>query len=405
MYITGGVHMCYKRIGITIMYIIILFFLVRFMNFSFFSDENILQEIYAWISRGFFCLVFFFYILNFDFKLSVPMVFCLILGGEIFFSNIVYSSDISRFLSLIYPIIGTVCFIELAIRIYNKQEELIHALSMMMFVLICVNFIDLIMNKDVSIYSLYAVKNYLIAGKNQIGVPLIIGLTFIEIWAMNTKNGFIKVIEWIYIVISIITVIFAMSGTGIVSFFTIVVLLKINIIKKVMLKIHPWIVIISYIGFWILFVIVRIQNLFSYIIEVVLHKNLTLTHRTDIWDIALEKIGDNLILGHGMAESGNYFTIISFQNGNGIVSTLSAHDFILQLLYESGILAAVILFAFMLVSTRKRERNDVFYTFFMALMGILITCLTEAISIYNIIFILTFCYYSKKFNCESDKKV
>ncbi|MFR3202482.1 MAG: O-antigen ligase family protein [[Clostridium] leptum] len=47
-------------------------------------------------------------------------------------------------------------------------------------------------------------------------------------------------------------------------------------------------------------VIFRMQNLFAFLIEDILHKNLTLTGRTVIWDRTLELIGEKPILGHGV---------------------------------------------------------------------------------------------------------
>lgn len=172
------------------------------------------------------------------------------------------------------------------------------------------------------------------------------------------------------------------------------------------MKVRTTNVLISYLIFWFLFVVIRIQSLFSSIIEDILQKDLTLTNRTDIWDVALENIKYNFILGHGISESGNHFSIIYFQNGYELSSVLSAHNFGLQMLYEGGFLAIIILLLFMFISIIVKNNFNSLYPFFVSLMGVLIICLTEAINIYGIIFILIFCYYSKIFyNNKEDQKM
>lgn len=230
--ITNGINLHYKNIVTSIIYMLILFFLERFMNFSFMDSETIIREFYIWSSRIVFIFLLFLYIWSFDFKISIPVVLCGVLGGEFLFSTIINNGDIQTCMGMVYPIIGTICFIELVIKKYNKPMLLVHSLAIVMYIIVCINLADLVINSDASIYSLYAVNNTLIAGKNQVGVPLIIGLMFINCWSQNTTYRFIKLLELTYIIVLISTVILTMSGTSIISTFIVIGMLEMPIIKK-----------------------------------------------------------------------------------------------------------------------------------------------------------------------------
>lgn len=74
-------------------------------------------------------------------------------------------------------------------------------------------------------------------------------------------------------------------------------------------------------------VILRVQHLFSFIIVDILHKDLSFTGRTSIWDQALQAFATNPVLGTGK----DVFTV----NGQKISS---AHNMLLETLVQGGIL-------------------------------------------------------------------
>lgn len=89
---------------------------------------------------------------------------------------------------------------------------------------------------------------------------------------------------------------------------------------------------IAYVVIFFSIVVLRLQNLFSFIIVDILHKDLTLTHRTEFWDYAFTKISQNWLYGLGEAvEKGHvwssYYSL--FYNG---------HNIILELLLDGGII-------------------------------------------------------------------
>lgn len=96
-------------------------------------------------------------------------------------------------------------------------------------------------------------------------------------------------------------------------------------------------VFVSLFVFVILFgnlMIILESPLVSYVIEDLLGKNLTLTNRTLIWGMVVDGFLNSPIIGNGVRETTSLF-YISEQYTKGY---MSAHNQILQSLYETGIL-------------------------------------------------------------------
>lgn len=121
-----------------------------------------------------------------------------------------------------------------------------------------------------------------------------------------------------------------------------------------------------------LLVVVRFQNLFSYIIVDVLGKDLTLTNRTFIWDNALRAIHDNFLFGFGVEKGVD----MSFRL-NSLAAVNTTQNGWLDVLYVGGIVLFVVLigifaYAIRLVSKSGCSDNTSFligYISFVYLMS------------------------------------
>ena len=87
-------------------------------------------------------------------------------------------------------------------------------------------------------------------------------------------------------------------------------------------------------------VVFRMQNLFAFFIEDVLHKGLSFTGRTDIWDRALFMFDRSPLLGYGIAQTGKVYRLAKHKYYH-------AHNVYLEVLIEGGV-PALIAFLFML---------------------------------------------------------
>lgn len=122
---------------------------------------------------------------------------------------------------------------------------------------------------------------------------------------------------------------------------------------------------------FILVVIVRIQEVFSYFIEIILKKDLTLTNRTMIWDNALSYLNKRWIIGSGY--KGN-IDMANILGAKGAIST--THNSFLDILFFGGILSLILILFFILyidIKNKKNNKNKGYVVIIYAIGAILLT--------------------------------
>ena len=90
-----------------------------------------------------------------------------------------------------------------------------------------------------------------------------------------------------------------------------------------------------------------------FVIEEILGKDITLTHRTRLWDLALAAIAKSPIFGYGIGETDNVFRINAWDEWKN----WSAHNQYLQTWYAGGTLALLALVAFLVYSSFVLQRS------------------------------------------------
>ena len=100
---------------------------------------------------------------------------------------------------------------------------------------------------------------------------------------------------------------------------------------------------------FVAFVLVRLQYLFSWVIGSVLHKDITFTGRTEIWDQEIRAIQNHPLFGVGVNKVEE---IGFFYKGN----QFHGHDLYLYLVYQGGALCAVSLILFIAVVIKACKR-------------------------------------------------
>lgn len=84
-------------------------------------------------------------------------------------------------------------------------------------------------------------------------------------------------------------------------------------------------------------VILRIQDIFSFIIKDILHKELDFTQRTSIWDQALVYIIKSPFLGYGNGTNGKFLNIAGYE--------IPAHNLFLDIILQGGFITFVLFLA------------------------------------------------------------
>ena len=103
--------------------------------------------------------------------------------------------------------------------------------------------------------------------------------------------------------------------------------------------------IISSCGLTVGVVFFQIQEKFSWLLSGILQKDISLTGRTEIWDVALAVINKQLWFGYGYTNHGNFVALYDF--------VTSGHSQMIQVLYYGGIVGLVLFLVLLFSVVRK----------------------------------------------------
>lgn len=262
-----------------------------------------------------------------------------------------------------YPILSLVLFSEYQIK--RRPKVFLLSTALTLTVLNLCNFYFMFSSPDK-----YGVNSFFLGNKNGLLTGMLIWyaslFAYINLYTSITKIRKNIIRTGCFIIISL-ALIRAWSATDLVAW---IIVILMHFLPRMVVRIN-WIK--YYVIGWFLLVIIRIQSLFQKVIVNILHKNLTLTNRTIIWDEALVAIKNNLVFGHGVGDSNNFFYVQQAY----VPGLYSAHNELLQILYEGGLVCAII---FVLVPhlAIKRMKDTRMLECIIAIVGCLITCLCEA---------------------------
>lgn len=152
----------------------------------------------------------------------------------------------------------------------------------------------------------------------------------------------------LYFLLVILTLLFTTPATGIIGFATFIlafILIKKNILIKKIITPFNSILGTSLISY--LIIVVNIQVYFANFIQNVLHKDITFTGRTLIWQRALNAIINNPLIGYGR---------LSLETRVNILKASSAHNQFLVIIFEGGIILLLINFIIMFCISKKIKK-------------------------------------------------
>lgn len=143
---------------------------------------------------------------------------------------------------------------------------------------------------------------------------------------------------------------------------------------------------IIYIILFISIVVIRVQNIFSYIIVDLLGKDLTFTGRTYIWDEVIYYIKQKMIMGYGIEAQ----TIRSIKNG--FTAAVHSHDIILEIFYIGGIMLFTAFLIIIIYSLCKKKfyNNPIYKIISFGVFVFFIMMLTEVYNLTTIFILLIF---------------
>ena len=333
------------------------------------------------ILRMFTCVWCLFYFLLRRGKIDKFILFIILFYCSFLFSTFYFSQS---YVNLIYEFASILSWIVLfKINMFDNKDKFLTTLENTFFILLLINFITIILFPggfylNSSGYS----GNYFLGYDNNLITYIFPALALSFTNSLN-KNGKIGLKSIFLLIISFCSIIFTWSATGVVSMVIMIVLFFAYTINKKDFPIKKYIVVALSLVIGIVFL--RFQNIFSFIIEGWLKKDLTFTGRTYIWDIFISEIKKSILIGHGIVDS--KYLIRTLNAGH-------AHNYFLQILYQGGLVTFSMFLGFFFSAINEvkncKEKKYVGIVIF----AYLISFIFEAYSLTNMfIIVLLIAYY------------
>lgn len=374
-----------KNIFYTILLVLNLIFMPRF--FYIYRPENtIFSSIFIWVSRVLFILDIGLYILYLR-KDKINKFILFIIGYSVLVCiiNVIDHGVLRSVISSSYPIVGLI--IALFMTFKHNIRHTITVMYNTFLILFILNLVQMIF------FTNWIGENvYLLGYRNQLGVMLLIGLFISHLYSSYTNIFYF----YLMLFITIFTTLLGGSINNLISICIVVLYLFLKKINKAKFidRCNIFQFVLTYCVLFISIVNIHIQNVFSFIIEDVFHRSLSLSGRVFLWNAAIEKIKTNLLLGYGRGDNTNYFTADYFNRG-GTQIYLSAHNTFLQNCYEFGILPIICIFVFLIYFGNEIKRYMLEETklFFVVLFSMLVIFMMEALPMDGLFFLVSIAYF------------
>ena len=296
------------------------------------------------------------------------------------FSTIMNKGNLLFCFETIISIFGLCLITDYGIR--NDKKYFFEALKNFLSILVLINFLSiLIFSNGMYMRSTGYIENWILGYKNThilFIIPCILA-NYIYTFICSKRNVF----SHFMLFIGVLSTIIVNNTTGLIGLLLIVlfVLFKKIFDNTSVMNVYNYFIV--HIILFISFVILRIQNLFSYIIVDLLHKDITLTGRIYIWDKALEYIKYKPLYGYGN---------ISFKFNEYIYST---HNAIIGILHKVGIIGLMSYIVVVFQSIKKIWENRNTYIaklISVVLFSYLVMMLTEAYNFNYYMYIFVIAY-------------
>lgn len=243
------------------------------------------------------------------------------------------------------------------------------------------------------------VRRYFIGGnRNQMGGTLLVASIVSTVHYYKTHDGFVMML--FTIVLSLFSVLIIGSKTSLLGFSLFIIFLLINRSNS---KFKHKILLLIIIFYFMLQPFLLLSNtgvfqneIITYLVEDVLHKDMTFSGRTIIWESSILMILNSPLFGYGWQDTDWYEFYI-----NGVF----AHNFILHVLLRGGVILLLCTIIIITMAIRQSVKNGSVPAF-IAHAGFWIFLFMMSTDIYNflmIVLIITLLYSSRYFVMDRTK--
>lgn len=263
---------------------------------------------------------------------SAVLVWLCVYLGFIALATLVREDNLWSLANYVLTIVTFCMLLELSLR--DSPEMALDMIVYPLTVLILVNFILLcIFPWGLCIGGTYN-YNYNFLGIDNLLPPILVPYMFIVALRSTVRHGDLNWFAYLMIGVCAETILLVWSATGMIGLaLALVFLLFFYQRRGQTLFNFDTSLLVGFGGFFGI-VLFRLQNIFAFLIEDVLHKGLSFTGRTDIWDKAIKLFLESPFLGYGIAQSGKVYRISKGKYYH-------AHNAILEVLVEGGVFSAI----------------------------------------------------------------
>lgn len=367
--------------------------LLTFFKPAFIYENESLNELVNMlcIIISFISLILYFWYKKTDKLVLAVMLFFFTL----FFSTIINNKSIVYFMKIYVPLIGCILYLNMMQK--YSINKFVRNLSVFLYSMIILNFISVLLGNTNEFERMYFL------GYDNSFAPFIsissIILAYFSLW----KYGKLKSKYWFINIITIVSCFMITSSNATFIAFLLIIfdmfmIFKLYNKKFVAKNLNLKNYLIFSLVIFILIVLLRFQDFFSYIIIDVLNRDLTFTGRTFIWDRTIEFIKQNLIVGYGVED----FELRTFTKG-----IFHAHSNYLNILLEGGIISFMVYLNIFRVIWDKIKNNISKISIIVLSFGVLIFFVMSTIEYYSrnyILYILLFILYYEDVIWKGRKK-
>ncbi len=336
-------------------FICVIFFLCsRSFSIPFIQNNPLIRSLYTNLSRVAALAILIAFAFSFK-KMPKKLYLCLwVLYGLLLFSTILEGGNLRRWLGTSYPILAMNAFVILECNTTAGIKRFTKVLSGFFTVLITLNFLQMVFLPTVfGVTASTSGKIFLLAQENQLIYPLTIGLLFVLLSDyFNQDRAQLQFYSLIYF----LTVVLNFSVGSLMGATVLLVYLLFPSVRSFFAK-KPFTAFLCLFLFIFILLVFFFEPIASFppirfVIENILHKDVTLTHRTKIWRIAFQEILKKPLFGQGYGDTDNFFTVIAW----GKPKIFSAHNQYIQTWYIGGTAAIATVVGYLLIGNSLLQK-------------------------------------------------
>lgn len=286
--------------------------------------------------------------------------------------------------AILYPTLGTAALfylVSLDTRLFKKCISLLAGVTLIIAFVHC---IDSFIKPNIE------GQTYIFGLENHVGYTMMIGLMYNGLNCILNNR---KIQFYIYIILDLLSSFFVFSVGSLLGLLLFCLLFFFKPLKRVVTRHSLFSYMLIYLVLSFVFFLLALPLLetgpVSSFIETYLGKTSTLSGRTNIWPQVILAISNSPIFGNGFTGDANNFMVVLPTGG---IQWLSAHNQLLQTLYNSGIIGLFGLYLCLFKFSRilKSSTNAELMPFFIAIsIGIMVSYMTEAVQYIFLLEIMT----------------